>query len=57
MEDNFDKSKLKVGGKYDPINERKKYGCVLPRTGVYFLPDSKVIDFLKLLHEHKRKCE
>lgn len=29
------------------IEERNKYGCLLPRTGVHFLPDSKVIDFLK----------
>ena len=27
--------------------ERQKYGSLLPRTGVHFLPDSKVIDFLK----------
>ncbi len=29
------------------VNERNKYGCLLPRTGVHFLPDSKVVDFLK----------
>jgi len=29
------------------IEERNKYGCLLPRTGVHFLPDSKVVDFLK----------
>ena len=28
-------------------DERAKYGCLLPRTGVHFLPDSKVVDFLK----------
>jgi hypothetical protein len=27
--------------------ERRKYGSLLPRTGVHFLPDSKVIDFLR----------
>ena len=27
--------------------ERLKYGSLLPRTGVHFLPDSKVVDFLK----------
>lgn len=35
----------------DPIEgtleERNKFGVLLPRTGVHFLPDSKVIDFLK----------
>jgi hypothetical protein len=29
------------------MEERNKYGSLLPRTGVHFLPDSKVIDFLK----------
>lgn len=29
------------------LEERMKYGSLLPRTGVHFLPDSKVIDFLK----------
>ena len=27
--------------------EKNKYGSLLPRTGVHFLPDNKVIDFLK----------
>jgi hypothetical protein len=29
------------------LEERLKYGSLLPRTGVHFLPDTKVIDFLK----------
>lgn len=29
------------------LEDRNKYGCLLPRTGVHFLPDSKVVDFLK----------
>lgn len=29
------------------LDERTKYGSLLPRTGVHFLPDSKVVDFLK----------
>jgi Ca2+-binding EF-hand superfamily protein len=29
------------------LDERTKYGSLLPRTGVHFLPDPKVIDFLK----------
>lgn len=36
--------------------ERTKYGCLLPRTGVHFLPDSKVVDFLRLLNEYRQKC-
>ena len=29
------------------LDERNKYGSLLPRTGVHFLPDPKVVDFLK----------
>ena len=29
------------------LEERNKYGPLLPRTGVHFLPDTKVVDFLK----------
>ena len=29
------------------VKDRNKFGALLPRTGVHFLPDSKVIDFLK----------
>jgi hypothetical protein len=31
------------------LEERIKYGSLLPRTGVHFLPDSKVVDFLKYI--------
>lgn len=29
------------------LEDRNSYGALLPRTGVHFLPDSKVVDFLK----------
>ena len=29
------------------LEDRNKFGALLPRTGVHFLPDSKVIDFLR----------
>ena len=29
------------------VDDRNKFGALLPRTGVHFLPDSKVIDFLR----------
>lgn len=35
------------------LEERTKYGSLLPRTGVHFLPDSKVVDFLKYLFLYK----
>ena len=34
--------------------DRKSYGNMLPKTGVYFLPDTKVIDFLRVLTEYKK---
>ena len=34
-------------------DEREKYGAMLPRSGVHFLPDEKVIDFLKLLDDYR----
>ena len=27
--------------------EKKRYGALLPKSGVYFLPDEKVVGFLK----------
>ena len=29
------------------LEDRNKFGALLPRTGVHFLPDSKVVDFLR----------
>jgi len=30
---------------------------MLPKSGVYFLPDTKVIDFLWVLNDYKKQCE
>jgi len=38
------------------LEERNKFGALLPRTGVHFLPDSKVVDFLRLLNDYRKKC-
>jgi hypothetical protein len=27
--------------------DKKKYGALLPKTGVYFLPDERIVAFLK----------
>lgn len=45
-----------LGPKEGTIEERSKYGCLLPRTGVHFLPDSKVVDFLRLLNDYRKRC-
>jgi len=44
-----------LGHREGTIEERSKYGCLLPRTGVHFLPDSKVVDFLRLLNDYRKK--
>jgi len=28
-------------------SDKRKYGALLPKTGVYFLPDDKVVGFLR----------
>ena len=38
------------------LEDRNKFGALLPRTGVHFLPDSKVVDFLRLLNDYRKKC-
>jgi hypothetical protein len=45
-----------LAAKEGSLEERNKYGCLLPRTGVHFLPDSKVVDFLRLLNDYRKKC-
>lgn len=35
--------------------ERKIFGAMLPKHGVYFLPDLKVLDFIRVLNNYKRK--
>lgn len=48
--------------------QNKQYGALLPKTGVYFLPDEKIVGFLKyisifdnsayrILNELRRKYE
>ena len=36
--------------------ERKIYGAMLPKHGVYFLPDLKVMDFIRVLNNYRREC-
>jgi len=36
--------------------ERKLYGAMLPRNGVYFLPELKVVDYIRVLNNYKRQC-
>lgn len=38
-------------------SDKKKYGALLPKTGVYFLPDDKVIGFLRILNNLRLKAE
>ena len=34
-------------GKFMYEQDKKRYGALLPKTGVYFLPDDKVLAFLR----------
>lgn len=38
-------------------NEKMKYGALLPKSGVYFLPDEKVVIFLRIMRAFQDKCE
>ena len=35
----------------------KSYGPMLPKTGVYFLPDTRVLDILRVLSDYKKTSE
>ena len=37
--------------------DKKKYGALLPKSGVYFLPDDRVVCFLKVAEECRKRCE
>lgn len=37
--------------------DKKKYGALLPKTGVYFLPDERIIAFLKVINEMRKRYE
>lgn len=37
--------------------DKKKHGALLPKTGVYFLPDERVVAFLKIMNEMRKRYE
>ena len=37
--------------------DKKKYGALLPKTGVYFLPDDRVVAFLKVMDFVRKREE
>lgn len=37
--------------------DKKKYGALLPKTGVYFLPDDKVLSFLRIMNQLRINAE
>ena len=37
--------------------DKKKYGALLPKTGVYFLPDERILMFLKVMDELRKYYE
>jgi hypothetical protein len=47
-----------VGSNYSQFDyDKKRYGALLPKTGVYFLPDERVVALLKITNHVKKKCE
>jgi len=48
---------LKQAGHGDAVSLAIEYGEMLPKTGIYSLPDFKVILFLKVLTDYHRKLE
>ena len=37
--------------------DKKKYGALLPKSGVYFLPDERIVTFLKILNEMRKRFD
>lgn len=37
--------------------DKHKYGALLPKTGVYFLPDDKVLAFLRIMNQLRVNAE
>jgi len=37
--------------------DKKKYGALLPKSGVYFLPDERIVAFLKIMNEMRKRYE
>ena len=37
--------------------DKKKFGALLPRSGVYYLPDDRVMAYLKLVNQMRKKYE
>jgi hypothetical protein len=37
--------------------DKKKYGVLLPKSGVYFLPDERIINLLRVMNFIRKRCE
>lgn len=37
--------------------DKRKYGALLPKIGVYFLPDERIVAFLKIMNEIRKRYE
>ena len=38
-------------------NDKRKYGALLPKSGVYFLPDERIVAFLRIMNEVRKRSE
>ena len=51
---------MKDPGEMDVVSiaqDKKKYGVLLPKSGVYFLPDERIVVFLKIMRSLVAKSE
>ena len=48
---------LVQAGEGDSLSIMQEYGEMLPKTGIYFLPDFKVTAFLRMLDDYHKKLE
>lgn len=48
---------LLQAGEGDQMSLLKEYGEMLPKTGIYSLPDFKVTAFLRMLDDYHKKLE
>ena len=48
-------SHLSKADQADALNLAEEYGEMLPKTGIYFLPDFKITGFLKILNDYHDK--
>lgn len=50
-------SEATLDSAYQVYQEHRKYGALLPKSGVYFVPDEKLVSFLRTIREKLKHFE